>query len=62
VGKLKQLRRLGFFGSVVLVASLMILPPVLGEGSWISVVALGGWVLIAICGLMYMYYFFRGDK
>lgn len=60
--KLKWLRRVVFFGMALWVASLMILPPVLGEGPWISVVAIGGWVPLAACIMLYMYYFFRGDK
>lgn len=62
MSKLKQLRRASFFSTVVWIASLTLLPSVFGEAPWISAVVIGGWILIAACGLTYMYYFFRGEK
>jgi hypothetical protein len=59
---LKKLRYIAVGGLAVWLLVLVALVRIFGERQFISVIAIAGWVFLAICAVLYMYHFvFRKD-
>lgn len=57
MSKLKRIRGLIFIDGLPLLAALNVLPAIFGEGRYLSVLAIAGWLVGAVLIVIYFYGF-----